>query len=704
MLIGIQSDFNQVKQGISAFCPFAHVDELALKTKQFIDAQNISHRSQLYLGQELYDKLAFIDDKNIERHLVSKTLEKTIQAHGKEELLIVDMCAFDESIPLRQMLRHIDASCSEKGLSFIALYCREKLSSEYLLVASESHPYIAVDFHLLPNPYFRPFDDNNVDSILEERLNMYRVFRSMHSLAKSNDKTKTHSIAKELHSRVAEVEKLGFLSAIVEQAPDAIAYLDKKFRIRYTNPSTSTLLRCSVPELYNNHFSVLFENAVDIEPSAKQALRDQNVYSKEIHIKRKDGSLFWGFLSISSLSKMQSINSIEGYIVRITDISEKKKANAMLAQNDRLASIGLLAAGVAHEINNPLTFISLNLESLSEELPELKGIDADKRWELAKSAEVANSGAKRIAKIVNDLNTFSRIDENKEAISLHACIDKAVNLVSNEIRFKAALVRDYSKLPEVFANEGKLCQVFVNLLINAAQSISENDIDNNKIEITTYRKNDYACVTIKDTGSGIAHDNRLHIFDPFFSTKQAGEGSGLGLTICRNHLKSMGGTIEYQLRDEPLQNKRGAAFLVKIPIVVKKEKEKDTATFVKLHRNGRFLAIDDEPQLLDIYRRLFTKEHELITARSGALAIEILQTDPNFDCIICDVIMPEISGIDIYNWLLEKDPKLIKKLLFVSGGSFTNKTRSFQAQVDAPFLQKPFSTNELFTWINKIMC
>ncbi|OGX41668.1 MAG: hypothetical protein A3G91_03830 [Omnitrophica WOR_2 bacterium RIFCSPLOWO2_12_FULL_50_9] len=271
---------------------------------------------------------------------------------------------------------------------------------------------------------------------------------------------------------------------------------------------------------------------------------------------------------------------------------EIKRTQKQLVQSEKLASIGQLAAGVAHEINNPLGFVSSNLQTLEEyvsryvKLVEVvesfKKAAQDKNWEQADSAVLtaqqleedvglsfmiqdiqsllkeSKEGIERIKKIIMDLRTFGREDEEvQEVINIEQIIDNILNIVGNEIRYKADLIKEYGKVPLIKCNSRKIGQVFINLLINAAQAINERGT----IRIKTYCEDTYICVEISDTGKGMDEQTLKRVFDPFFTTKPVGEGTGLGMSISYEIIKEHDGDIIVES-----QVGKGTTFKVKLPV------------------------------------------------------------------------------------------------------------------------------------------
>ncbi len=242
-----------------------------------------------------------------------------------------------------------------------------------------------------------------------------------------------------------------------------------------------------------------------------------------------------------------------------------RQTQAQLVQAGRMAAVGQLAAGVGHEINNPLAYIVSNLEHASEEadllsreLTDVRGAGPRLR-EVSQALREALHGADRVRRIVRDLKTFSRPDDEKQGpVELHAVLDSAAKIAMAELRPRAKLVKDYGDVPRVEGNEARLAQVFLNLLINAAQALPEGRAEQNEVRLVTRVAPDGMVVAeVRDTGVGISPESLARIFDPFYTTKPLGVGTGLGLSLCHAYVTAMGGNITVE--SEPGQ---GAVFRV----------------------------------------------------------------------------------------------------------------------------------------------
>ncbi len=420
-----------------------------------------------------------------------------------------------------------------------------------------------------------------------------------------------------------------------------------------------------------------------------------------------------------------------GILAVARDVTEKKKLEASVAQSDRLASMGILAAGVAHEINNPLAYVLYNIESLAEDLPgiadtarrcyaalrerlgeaaldEMLGGRAElllppRLDDAVDRAREALGGTRRIRDISKTLGAFSRVEGAEiSQVDLNFAVQSAVSMTLNEVRFRARLFRDLGRLPRIQASEGKLSQVFLNLLINAAQAIDEGDVESNQISVRTWREGKQVYAEVEDTGRGIRPEDLPHIFQPFFTTKELGKGSGLGLAICRNIIDELGGEID--VRSEV---GKGTRVRVRLPIAGTGSKTPGYASTTPEESSptarGRILVVDDERPIRAALQRIFGREHEVVPATSGAEARTILEQDRGFDLILCDLMMPEMSGMELHEWLAERDPALADRMVFITGGAFTPRAAEFLGRVDNLRLEKPFDRVDLKKLVDSLI-
>ncbi len=413
----------------------------------------------------------------------------------------------------------------------------------------------------------------------------------------------------------------------------------------------------------------------------------------EMDLRRIDG----GVCVVRCIPATSAVyNGQRALFTMLQDTTQQRQLQANLRQADRLASVGSMAAGVAHEINNPLAYVITNLELLQEALagPEGRTLDPELETRMRRIVTDALDGSERVRRIVGDLKRFSRTSEDEPdgAVDVHAVLDVAVDISRNEIRHRALLVRSFDQVPAVRGNEGRLTQVFVNLLVNAAHAIADDQASQNRIELRTAVGEDGLVeVSVCDTGCGIPNEIIDRIFDPFFTTKPQGMGTGLGLSICHGIVTRLGGSLRVESRvgegttvTVSLRADPDAVAVVRAATLA--ETPTDSAGL-------RILVVDDEPLVCEGIRRAL-KNHEVTVASSGAEAVRLC-TSSGFDLVLCDVMMPEVSGSDVFNQVRRVCPELAARFVFMTGGAFTPSARAFLESIENEQLFKPFTLREL---------
>ncbi len=384
----------------------------------------------------------------------------------------------------------------------------------------------------------------------------------------------------------------------------------------------------------------------------------------------------------------------------VQDITELRAMHAQLMQADRLASVGTLAAGIAHEINNPLAYVIGSLDFMAETFAALeRPLPSPALVEVGQALGEAREGAQRVKAVVRDLKTFSRADEERRAaVDLPRLLDSSVNMVSNELRHRARLEKAYAPTPPVVANEARLGQVFLNLIINAVQCLPEGRPEDERIRIVTGTDEaGRALVEVHDSGPGIPDEIRERIFDPFFTTKPIGVGTGLGLAICRNTIEALGGTIGVR-RGEP----RGTVFRVTIPAAEAPQESRRPLLVPAPGARGRVLVVDDEASVGVALTRLLRKEHDVTALGRAGDALERIHGGERWDVILCDLMMPEMTGMELYRELVRVAPEQAKRMVFLTGGTFTQQARAFLQEVRNVRVEKPFDSEELRALIRRL--
>ncbi|HZF53707.1 MAG TPA: ATP-binding protein [Polyangiaceae bacterium] len=390
-----------------------------------------------------------------------------------------------------------------------------------------------------------------------------------------------------------------------------------------------------------------------------------------------------------------------GYLAQVQDITDRRLAEARLFVADRMASLGTMAAGVAHEINNPLSYVMANVSHVSTELARRAAAAPDEYRELVEALDEALVGVDRIRRIVADLKTFSRPDDDGAVtLDVRRVLDSCANMAQNEIRHRAKLSKEYAVTPPVRGSDARLGQVFLNLLVNAAQAIPLGHASENEILLKTYvREGGRVEIEVTDTGPGIPPEVLPKIFDPFFTTKSVGEGTGLGLSICHAIVKALGGEIAVDTAVG-----RGTTMRVSLPSVEVRveDVEKRRTSREPVAPKRRILVVDDEPLFGTAIRRLLQGEHDVTLVMSGREAVRLLG-ESEFDMVLCDLMMPEVSGIDVYNEVRRDKPGFERRIAFMTGGAFTAAARQFLDGLPNPRLDKPFTKEEIRALIMSLL-
>jgi len=372
-------------------------------------------------------------------------------------------------------------------------------------------------------------------------------------------------------------------------------------------------------------------------------------------------------------------------------------AQQRLAQADRVSSLGMLAAGVAHEINNPLAAVVANVSYVAEAL----GKPNPDLVEMGTALSDAQVAAMRVRDIVKDFKAFAPSPEDRrERMPLTRSLEVALALVGNELKHRAKLVREGPGLPDVLANGPRIVQVFVNLLHNAAQAIPEGHADANTVTVrTSVDAQGRAVVEISDTGAGIPADVLPHIFEPFFTTKQqGGGGGGAGLSVCHAIVQQHAGELEV----ETVEGK-GSTFRVKLPAAPALVKPVVAAIPAKSDTGRAVIAvIDDDDIVGKSVERMLARHFTVHRFTEARAALQWLQTGERCDAVVCDLMMPVMGGIEFHAELNKAWPQLAARTVFATGGAFTARGQEFLASARFT-LEKPFEPGLVVSIVKKAL-
>ncbi len=406
--------------------------------------------------------------------------------------------------------------------------------------------------------------------------------------------------------------------------------------------------------------------------------------------------------------------SLLGGVVVFRDVTDRKKLEHRLANAERLAAIGTMAAAMSHEINNPMAYVVANLAFCRDGLQQIldrlasleSGVDVVETAkglraltaELSEALSEADEGADRVRRIVKNLSKFSYVDELEESLlDLPAVLDSAMKLTANEVRHHARLRCEYGTTPFVRANEGQLVQVFTNLLVNAAQAIDQGRADAHEIVVsTTVDDAGRAVVRVRDTGRGMSEEQRLRAFEPFFTTKESGAGLGLGLSITQSILAALGGEISLESKVGV-----GTTFSVALPAASAEEtKRRGSRQSPTPTRRGRVLIIDDEPAIGRSLARMLRSHHDVVCEDDARKAEARIATGETFDVVFCDLMMPVMTGIELFESVRASRPELSQRFVFLTGGAFSESAQAFLQATSQLVVSKPFQAAALRKIVN----
>ena len=510
--------------------------------------------------------------------------------------------------------------------------------------------------------------------------------------------------------------KLAF-HTLIESLPGALL-LHREGRVVQVNAACAELLGYTDRnELRGRQVLSLvhpLDQAVSKERVRKLYTTGEAAPPRRVRALRRDGQEL--IVEVSAVAVM--VDGLPTVLVIAHDLTARNRVNAQLLQADRMASMGTLAAGVAHEVNNPLGFTLANVTFALEELGQvnadlaLHGGDAATELggrllltrarvqKVLDALQEARQGSDRVRLLVRDLKMFAGGDvEQTGPVDVRRTLESSTNMAYNAIRQRARLVKDFQTAPTVEGNESKLAQVFLNLLINASEAIAEGDAERHEIRVVLRGDDAGRCVVeVHDTGQGIAPQHLARILDPFFTTKPR-NGTGLGLSICHTIVASMNGklSIESALG-------RGSTFRVTLPVSKAAALSASSqATGVGPGRRARVLVVDDEPMMARAVQRLLGSEHDVEVTADPLGAVERVRAGARFDVILCDLMMPNMTGMEVYDAVVGIDPDQARRMVFMTGGAFTPRAAAFLEKVDNQHLEKPLDRAALRALVRERM-
>lgn len=503
-------------------------------------------------------------------------------------------------------------------------------------------------------------------------------------------------VTDESHARANLERSEATMSAMLRAQPELIFRLDQQLCILDVKPGSDVEESALLTKLVG-------VSLLDAAPNAPAYQNSEmSVFFERFFEAVMNGEPFEDFVNSPSMSGEQRHMSVRSHpllggresVVVVRDETSRTTMDQRLRIAERMASVGTLAAGIAHEVNNPLAYVSMNVDMLKEEIQDLPD---DVRARIVDLLGGIADGTERIKHIIQPMRQMSRIDARQTVrTSVRTALETALAATEFERRHQARLVLEVQDTPEVLGDPTELVQVFVNLLSNALHAMETSPNPNgHELRVRLFSEDDNVVIEIEDTGSGISKENMGMIFNPFFSTRMRETGTGLGLSIVHSIITDMNGTIEVHSQLE-----RGTTFRIVFSAVkVEVEAEAFVPTVVAgvgvvASRRAKVVVVDDEPMILQSITRVLSK-HEVTCFGTGREALEYLMTHDNPDLVICDITMPGMSGPELFSHIFEASPDLAKRMVFVTGGAFTTQTEQFLNRSDIRCLHKPVPSEVL---------
>ncbi|HEX7243551.1 MAG TPA: ATP-binding protein, partial [Longimicrobiaceae bacterium] len=484
-------------------------------------------------------------------------------------------------------------------------------------------------------------------------------------------------------ARDSEVRFRELLAAVERMVGHSVVVTDLSGRITYAAGTESTH-GYAPAELVGEHITVMGRNVAGAPGIAAEftatTVRGEP-WTRVVQATRKSGENFP--ILVSASPSYGPGGELTGVVSIAVDLTEQMETQRRLLQSSKLAAIGELVAGVAHELNNPLTVVKTTAHLLEAEL----------EGEAAEDARAIREHADRAARIVRGLLHFARqTPHERTATDLNevvgrVCRFRKAGMAAGGVELE---LRPAPGLPPTLADASQLEQVVLNLLNNAEQAIASGG-GRGRVTVSTGAGEDVVRFEVEDDGPGISEEVQARLFEPFFTTRAVGEGTGLGLAVSHGIVAEHGGTI--RVRSEP---GRGSVFTVEIPVVLPEEEAPPPAPAEEPPSSTRcVLVVDDEPELRRILRRyLEGRGHAVAEAGSGAEALERLE-GAAFDALVLDLKMPGMTGEELYRALLERRPDLAARVVFATGDVISPARKAFLEGTGRPVFEKPYDLAEL---------
>jgi len=500
------------------------------------------------------------------------------------------------------------------------------------------------------------------------------------------------------------------LRALADHVPAMLAYWDENQRCRYANRAYETWFGRKAETVVGLTLAELLGDLYVLDaPHIAAALRGEAQ-----HFEREIPDPAGGPARLSQTHYIPDLadGRVRGFYVLATDVTHRAKAEdagrdleRQAHATERLSAIATLTQGIAHEINNPLAIALLGLDDALEQL------DAGEMSPeaLRESLLSAREGMNRMAGIVQSMKLLARLDATERGpVDVKVMVEESIALATPQIRYRARLSSELDDVGFIDGDGAQVSQVFVSLLMNVAKSLPEEHSERNEIRVATRRAGASIVVEVSDNAPGSPGEVRQRAFDRFFTTGDIPGGIGLGLSVARDIVTALGGTLQ-------IESPTGGGTLFRVTLRAAPEQlalrtgaegpvseTPARSTFHRgLGRRGRVLVIDDEPLVGRSLKRHLSPRYDVETVTHGRKAIERAIAE-RYDVILCDLMMPDVSGAEVYAEVTTARPELASRFVFMTGGAFTPRGREFLQSVSAPVLGKPFDLPVLEATVRRV--
>ena len=512
-----------------------------------------------------------------------------------------------------------------------------------------------------------------------------------------------HDITERKVAEAALREREERLRILTDDAPVLLSMIDPDDNLIFANHRFLSFFGHSLEDMSQGRWEWTNDIHPEDLPEVKriyfEALRRQESVEMEHRVRRFDGEYRW--VRETQVARFEPDGTFAGFVGALVDITDRKRAEAELArqretlyQSEKLSALGSLLAGVAHELNNPLSVVVGQATMLEDGATDPK---------TAERAEKIRRAADRCSRIVRSfLSIARRRTPELTAVQLNSVVEMAIELLSYQLRtadvqLSLELAAD---LPSLLADADQLNQVVTNLVHNALQALSDKAGPRRLTVSTSYAGNGTVRVNVIDNGPGVPAELRARIFEPFFTTKSPGAGTGIGLSLCLASIAAHAGSIAVE--ETP---GGGATFVVELPVRAAgpiATSPRSVGHDRSAMPRRRILVVDDEPEIAaTLAEMLQDAGHWVETAENGRQALDRLAAGA-FDLILSDLRMPVMDGPALYGALRASHPALLGRIAFITGDTLSTQIKEFLAATGVPSIEKPFTTEAVRTLVARL--